>query len=265
MVAETWRGVTTLALGAAASPWKLDTASAPMLLRRVFRLALLAGALAIAWKHRRNLAALSLPGLLAIVTAAAFLLGRTLTTIASTPWDTRHWLGLLIPALLLPVAIARAIGPRTLEATVVVLLVGSSAASIDSNHGLAKAGDSERVARTLERIGIPGEPVLIVPADNVLSLAYYYGGPNQLVPVPRAPSLETYRHDNLFPSSATEVHEALEPLGSPTVVWVYVDGARAAGEMSRFLAGDWREDRRLPFWDGAWLIHFRREGVATGP
>ncbi|MBI5534542.1 MAG: glycosyltransferase family 39 protein [Deltaproteobacteria bacterium] len=286
MLVETWRGVSTLAIGAVASPWKLETASAPMLLRRLFRFALLAGVAAMvaqipraslararSWialrlahgtykglapENPRDLRALSIPGFLAALTASAFLFGWVLTSIASTPWDTRHWLGLVIPAVLLPLAIARAIGPRTAEAAIMVLLVGSVAASIDSNRGLAKAGDSQRVARALEQSGAKGEPVLIVPADNVLSLSYYYSGPNRLVPVPRAPSLETYRHANLFPANAMEVREAIEPLGELSAVWVYADGARAAGEMGRYLDGGWREDQRLAFWDGAWLIHFRR-------
>jgi hypothetical protein len=57
---------------------------------------------------------------------------------------------------------------------------------------LAKPGDWARAAAYLQARERPGEPIAVFEAENALPLAYYYGGPNRIVPIPHAVDFQRY-------------------------------------------------------------------------
>jgi len=237
--------------------WEKDNAQARAM-RWALRFVVGAGLVACFWRRRKGQGHPPALALLAILTFVPYLTGSGLTRIVGEAWFFRYWAGFAIPAVLLPVALAYEIGPRITAGALIALLAGNVVASIIDQAPLAKAGDSQRVARTLEKLERDDEPILVIPADRVLSLGFYYRGRNRLVPVPRDPSLEIYRVEDFRPQRPAAFADALHRAGDPMAVWLLTEGTESKRLAKESLAEQWHEDLDLPFASGTSLIHLVR-------
>jgi len=236
--------------------WGKDDAWVRML-RWGIRLAVGAGLVGGFWRRRKRQDHLPAFALLAILTVVPYLTGSVLTRIVGEPWYFRHWAGFAIPAVLLPLALAGAIGSRAVTAgALVVLLGGNVVASAMELGDLAKTEDNRRVGQALENLERDNEPILVAPADRVWSLGFYYRGRNRLVPVPRDPSFETYRREDIFPKTPAAFREALHRAGDPKAVWVLTGDIELRRMAEESLAEQWQEDLHLQFAGETSLTHF---------
>src|SRR6185503_326561 len=99
----------------------------------------------------------------------------------------------VVPALLAVAALPAALGRRERQGWA-VLLLGSNVAATILVHAvpLAKDCDCRHVAESITEREAPHEPILVFPSEDALPLAVYYHGRNRLVPVPAAPSYESW-------------------------------------------------------------------------
>jgi hypothetical protein len=226
-------------------------------LRWGLRVAVGAGLLGVFWRRRKEKEGAPALALFAVLTVVSYLTGALLTRLAGEAWFFRYWAGFAIPAILLPIALVYEVRLRVVTVlALVVLLVGNVVASVIDQKPLSKTEDNRRVGQTLERLERDNEPILVTPADRVLSLVYYYRGRNRLVPVPREPSMESYRRADIFAQSPTEFWEALHRAGDPKAVWV-LTGDRVLRRLAEeSLAEQWQQDLRLEFAGETSLAHF---------
>lgn len=109
---------------------------------------------------------------------------------------TRHAASLYIPATLGVFAVIAALRVPSRAQVAAYTAAGLTVLSLitltSTYRFMATPGDWSRVAayvRTHER---PGEPIAVFEAENALPLAYYYRGPNAIVPIPRGVNFEKY-------------------------------------------------------------------------
>jgi hypothetical protein len=218
-----------------------------LLARWGLRLAFAGGLLALVRRARREpwagVALAVTLGLAAVPLAAGYLVALRL----GLPWYLRYWGGFAVVALLLPVAMARGLGPRAAMATALLLGAVNASAAWAENRTLGRWGDSRAVARALEGAEAPGEPVLVIPADAVLSMAYYYRGVNRLEPVPRPPRGEVWRSSDMMPRSREDLAAAVRRAGDPASFWLYDDMPEVDGLVEPWLAPGWIPTAHLRF------------------
>jgi hypothetical protein len=227
-------------------------------LRWGLRLAVGAGIARVFWRGQERQGHYSSLALLALLTVVPYLTGWMLTRAVGVAWLPRYWAGFAVPALLLPVALACQFGPRVTAGALIVLVGGNLIASGVEQGPLAKTEDNRRVARTLERLERDDEPILVTPADRVLSLRFYYGGRNRLIPIPREPSFETYRWEDVYLTSTDVLREALHSAGDPKAAWILTGDIELRRLVGESLAGQWHEDLDLRFAGETSLTHFVR-------
>ncbi len=148
------------------------------------------------------------PLALTATVAALFLVPLLSTGEAFT--HARHTTALFLPVALSLVALFASFERKKLLAAWALLSCSFYAVSLFSTYApLAKTGDWARVAAYLRAHEQPGQPVLVFRASAALPLAHYYGGPNPLVPLPRAANLATYDLNSDILGGERDIIEAL--------------------------------------------------------
>jgi hypothetical protein len=124
------------------------------------------------------------------------------------------------------------------------------------------------VAESITRLETNREPILVFPSEDALPLAVYYHGRNRLLPVPAAPSYESWDQRTFVVQSPDDVARLVEAEAPGSVgLWVHKNtyGPRwGPDKLEAFLAGAYREDGRFVFERGVVVRHFvRREAGAS--
>jgi uncharacterized membrane protein len=135
-------------------------------------------------------------GAIVLITSCAAVLFAAGTYEAGVHILNRHAASLYVPSTLSAFAVVAALkaplrfrAAAVLAATAIIL---SLATLVVTYRALANPGDWIRVEAYLRSHERPGEPIVVFEAENALPLAYYYRGPNSIVPVPRGVDFHTY-------------------------------------------------------------------------
>ena len=108
----------------------------------------------------------------------------------------RHAASLCVPATLTIFAVlttARSVSGRRAVLVWSALVAALSLLTLARTYRyLAKPGDWMRVAAYLRIHERSGEPIAVFEAENALPLAYYYRGPNRVVPIPHGVDFRNY-------------------------------------------------------------------------
>jgi hypothetical protein len=215
------------------------------------------------WKLRRPRA---VPGALATATAfGAYAVCMLALFMAVGPMSVgeRHTAGLVVPAILATAALPAAIGRGAYAWA--ALLLGSNVAATALAHvvPLAKDCDCRHVAEAIRERETTREPILVFPAEDVLPLGVYYHGPNRLLPVPAAPSYESWDQSTFVIRSPDDVARIVETEApGSTGLWVHTNtyGPHwGPDKLEAFLARDYRESGKFAFERGVVLRHFVRQ------
>lgn len=134
--------------------------------------------------------------LIPIVTAAALVLFAIALFVMRVHVLNRHVASLYIPCVLSAYAALSFLrSPRRAPATRIwfaASLALSIVAIVATYVPLAKPGDWIRATAYLRAAERPGEPIAVFQAENALPFAYYYRGPNAIVPIPRGVDFRRY-------------------------------------------------------------------------
>ena len=146
----------------------------------------------------------------------------------------RHMFGLLLPLILLPFSSLTIIKNRKVILGWLALTLFLNVASLYVTYRpLAKPGDFRNVAQHIMAHEKTGQPILVFHADAALPLAFYYTGPNKLVPVPQANKFETYNPNDSVLKDEAQFFELIDKLpGEPKQFWLVTDGWCAHGSLS---------------------------------
>jgi hypothetical protein len=138
----------------------------------------------------------------------------------------RHAASLYLPATLSVFALIASLPGENRQrvalgwcAAVVVLSLATLARTYAS---ASNAGDWIRVSRYIESNERFGQPIAVFEAENALPLAYYYRGPNPIVPVPKAVDFDRYDVSTFVIRSAAQLEKAMP---HQTWVWLVTAGA----------------------------------------
>jgi len=137
----------------------------------------------------------------------------------------RHPALLFVPALVsvfaLVTLLREPLRGRVTAALGVVLLMASATTLVGTYRPLAKTGDWARVARYLRSQAVQGQPIVVFEAEYAVPLAYYYRGPNPVVPVPVAVNFRTYDVASYVLRDGDQVSRALERVpGTHRTIWL---------------------------------------------
>jgi hypothetical protein len=160
-----------------------------------------------------------------IVVAVAGALLAVVVTLADQPLTLRYSAGLLLPALLCVYAAFAFTRPRlrTVLLAVWIALIGTTCGltlATEYQH-MAKIGDWMRVAAYVQAHEQPGQPIVIFEPQAALTLAAYYRGPNEIIPLPRAMNFQRYDLRLAALQSTTDVVRVFERAGSVNgYVWL---------------------------------------------
>ncbi|HEY2475822.1 MAG TPA: glycosyltransferase family 39 protein [Candidatus Cybelea sp.] len=165
-------------------------------------------------------------GAILLMTSAAIIAFAAATYVAGVHILDRHAASLYLPATLSVFGLfsffsdSRQRGRVTVvwSALVIVLSLLSLARTY---HGLAKPGDWSRVSAYIQAHERPNEPVVVFEAENALPFAYYYRGPNRVVPVPHAVDFRSYVVTRFVIHDDAELHSALP---SQRQIWLITAG-----------------------------------------
>ncbi len=144
------------------------------------------------------------------------------TKLPAATLNPTHTLFLLVPGIVMFVSVLAAAAPRALVGvSCAVLLLYDGLALVQEYGPLAKLGDAQRVAQYLAHHEHPGEPIFVVPNENVMPLRWYYHGPNELVPLPGEPSVTTFSIPSLAIPNVDTVAAAITRHAHGGPFWVY--------------------------------------------
>lgn len=216
-------------------------------LRWAIRLACLAGIAGAVWRARRDALLRATVVLVASLALFSLVTGELITSLTGLPWYLRYTGAYAAPALVLPVLASTGFGRRAALVTVVVLTCTGAYMTFREHRTLGRWGDSRAVARAIEAEAAPGEPILIVPADALLSIEFYYPGPNKLEPVPRAPTAKVWRFSDMMPRGPEDLAAVLRRAGAPASFWLYSDMPEIDQALVDWLTPAWRESEHLRF------------------
>lgn len=149
----------------------------------------LTAALVLALVHYRPVVTVAGGGAIAFVTVCAAVALAVATYVAGIHVLNRHAASLYIPATLSAFGIIASLRGElrfraafVAGATAIVLSLASLGITY---RALATPGDWIRVDAYLRSHEVPGQPIAVFEAENAVPLAYYYRGPNRVVPIPR--------------------------------------------------------------------------------
>jgi dolichyl-phosphate-mannose-protein mannosyltransferase len=126
---------------------------------------------------------------------------------------TRHAASLYIPATLGVFAVIAALRvpsrARVAAYTAVVLTALSLLTLASTYRAMATPGDWSRVAAYIRNHERRGEPIAVFEAENALPFAYYYRGPNEIVPIPRGVNFQDYDVTDFIIRNESELNAAM--------------------------------------------------------
>ncbi len=144
----------------------------------------------------------------------------------------RHAAALYVPATLTIFAVLATVRPPNGRRAVLAWSAGVMALSLFTLVGnyrhLAKPGDWVRVAAYLRTHERPGEPIAVFEAENALPLAYYYGGPNRIVPIPHRVDFQRYDISRFVVENEAELQSTV-PAGRR--LWLVTSGECASANV----------------------------------
>jgi hypothetical protein len=142
--------------------------------------------------------------------------------------EQRHTAALFLPSVLSSFSLVQSISSRKALISFVIICLFFNAASLCHIYApMAKAGDYSRVASLIRRSEAPNQPILVFTAEVALPLAYYYTGPNQLIPLPREETCQTFDLHRRVLKSEQEISTALSrvPGDHPSIWLVNIPGS----------------------------------------
>lgn len=168
----------------------------------------------------------------------------------------RHAASLYVPATLTIFAIltsARsANGRRAVFAWSVLVMVLSLLTLVQTYRHLAKPGDWVRVTSYLHAHERNGEPIAVFEAENALPLAYYYAGPNRVVPIPHGVDFHRYDVSRFVIENEAELQSTVP---AARRIWLVTSGECASANvrfgcsrLEDFVAGRYRIVSDAQFW-----------------
>ena len=144
---------------------------------------------------RKAFVARTVPPIVTIA-ACAFVIFAAGTYAAGVHVLDRHAASLYLPVTLSAfAAIALLKPPASVRAAAVWTCVAVAASLIAlgvTYRALAKPGDWARATAYVRAHERPGEPIAVFEAENALPFAYYYDGPNRIVPIPEGVDFRRY-------------------------------------------------------------------------
>lgn len=193
--------------------------------------------------------------LIVIVTALAALLFALVTFAEGVDVLTRHAAALYVPAIFSVFGVLTFLRPdarkRAAIAWFCISLAASSATIAATYRHLAKPGDWQRVVAVLDARERPGEPIAVFEAENALPLAYYYRGPNRIVPVPSAVNFRRYDVNSFVVRSAAQLRATMP---RSKRLWLITAGQCSSGSvdfgcavMERYVAARYRVEYDAQF------------------
>ena len=146
----------------------------------------------------------------------------------------RHMSSLILPLVLLPLSALSIFKNSKFIygwlALAVFLNIGSLYAVYKP---MAKPGDFRRVAQYLIASERADQPILVIHADAVLPLAYYYKGQNKLVAVPQQNSFDDWNPRNNIIKDEAQILDLIDKQpNKPERFWLVNDGWCGQGSVS---------------------------------
>ncbi len=137
----------------------------------------------------------------------------------------RHAASLYVPVTLTVFAVLTTVrlpsGRRAVLLWSALVMALSVFTLVRTYRPLAKPGDWVRVAAYLQAHEQHGEPIAVFEAENALPLAYYYGGPNRIVPIPHAVDFQRYDIRRFVIHDEAELRAAVPVAGQ---FWLVTSG-----------------------------------------
>lgn len=169
----------------------------------------------------------------------------------------RHAAMLYLPCILSVFAIftflSEPLGSRAAAAWSCVALVASTATLLHTYRPLAKPGDWIRATAYLQAHERANEPIVVFEAENALPLAYYYHGPNRIVPIPRGVDFRRYDVGQFVLRNTADL-EATFP--SARQLWLVEAGGCASANvrfgcdiLERFVAKGYQVESSASFYE----------------
>jgi hypothetical protein len=183
----------------------------------------------------------------------------------------RHAASLYLPCILSVFAIftflREPFAARAAVAWSCVALVASTATLLQTYRPLAKPGDWVRATAYLRAHERPQQPIVVFQAENALPLAYYYHGPNRIVPIPHAVDFRRYDVSRFVLHDETDVATSVP---AARRIWLVEAGECASANvqfgcdvLQRFVAENYRVESSASFF-GARLRLLERLPASSG-
>ncbi len=170
--------------------------------------------------------------LLPAMTACAALLFALVTYVERILVLNRHAAGLFVAAVLSMFALVTflpaALRARAGFAWFAIVTAASCAAIVQTYGAVANPGDWLRVVSAIRDRERPGEPIAVFEAENALPFAYYYRGPNAVVPVPAAVDFTDYDISKFIVRDDVQLHRVM-PRGKR--IWLITAGDCTSGKV----------------------------------
>lgn len=211
-------------------------------------------------------------GTILAIAAGAIVLFAAGTHAAGVHVLTRHAASLYIPSTLSAFAVIAAMRvpsrARVALYTAAVLTVLSLITLASTYRAMATPGDWSRVAAYVQSHEHSGEPITVFEAENALPLAYYYRGPNKIVPIPRGVNFENYDIEDFVVRDESEL-SAVMPRSQR--VWLVTAGACTSANVAfgcstldHFIAARYRVLSDTPFYESRVRL-LERVGASSSP
>jgi hypothetical protein len=166
------------------------------------------------------------------MTAFAFAFFAAGTYLSGVHVLDRHAASLYVPATLSVFAVLATVrfanGRRAVLLWSALVMAMSLVTLVETYRHLAKPGDWVRVADYLRAHERNGEPIAVFEAENALPLAYYYGGPNRIVPIPHGVDFRRYDISRFVVENEAELQSTMPRAGR---LWLVTSGECASANV----------------------------------
>lgn len=184
-------------------------------------------------------------GAMVAIAAGAVVLFAAGTHAAGVHVLSRHAASLYIPTTVSVFAIIAALRVPSRARVAVYIAAGLTVLSLvtlaSTYRAMATSGDWRRVAAYVRTHETRGEPIAVFEAENALPLAYYYRGPNAIVPIPRGLNFQHYDVTDFVVRNESQLRAAMP---RSQRVWLITAGSCTSANVAfgcptldRFIAG----------------------------
>ena len=173
-----------------------------------------------------------------------------------TGWEClqlRHTAAMFILCVLSTLALAQAIGSRrgVLALVCVMLCYNGTAIGVVAQR-MAKFGDWRRLTSYIMDEELRDQPIAVFLAPKALPFAYYYRGPNTIVPIPEAEECKTLDLTRWVVESQEEIEDRLRATpGGGRRLWFVLSG------LGSYLGVDFRRDVVRAFVEENYIVERR--------